>query len=115
MEKNMKKELRKLRLEHDLISKKDCTFQENEEYSAVVKEGKELPHNVFEYINSEGKGTGEFYEIFETDLSPEEREEYIRLKQCKNINIIKNCTVFFTALVALGLALAIINYISLMM
>lgn len=111
----MKRELRKLKLEQGFISKKNFAFDENEKFSGLVKEGKELPNNVFEYVDSEGKGTGEFYEIFETDLSAEEREEYIRLKQCKNINTIKNCTIFFTTLAVVGLALAIINYISLMM
>ncbi len=111
----MKKELRRLKLKHDLVSKIECTSAENEEFAAIAKEGKALPCDVFEYVNSEDKGTGEFYKISENGLTPEEKEEYIRLKQCRDINIIKNCTVFFTVLAALGLALGIINYIALMM
>ncbi len=115
MPKNMKKELRRLRLVHDLVVKTDCAAQENEKFAEIVKSGNALPENVFEYVNSDGVRMGEFYKISDSELSPEEKEEYIKLKQSRDINIIRNCVIFFTVLTALGLLVTIMNYIALLL
>ena len=66
-------------------------------------------------MGDDGTGKGTFYKVSDTGLTDAEKEEYIQLKQSRDIAIIKNCTVFFAALAALGLALGILNYIALMM
>ena len=115
MSKDMKRELRKLRLKLELIEQTDCTPDENAEFSAIKAQGETLPENVFEYLGDDGTGKGTFYKVSDTGLPDAEKEEYIQLKQSRDIAIIKNCTVFFAALAALGLALGILNYISYMM
>jgi len=115
MSKEMKRELRKLRLKHDLIEKTDCTPEENSAFSEIKAQQGILPENDFEYLGDDGTGKGTFYKVSDTGLTDAEKEEYIQLKQSRDIAIIKNCTVFFTVLAALGLTLAILNYISYMM
>ena len=115
MSKEMKRELRKLRLKHDLIEKTDCTPEENSAFSETKAKGETLPENVFEYLGDDGTGNGTFYKVSDTGLTDAEKAEYIQLKQSRDITIIKNCTVFFAALAALGLTLTILNYIYYMM
>jgi len=56
-----------------------------------------------------GVGENEFH--IKIDASDEEIEKYLKYKNARNINIIKNCVIFFTVLTALGI-LASIVYIS---
>ena len=75
MSKDMKRELRKLRLKHDLIEKTDCTPEENSAFSEIKAKGETLPENVFEYLGDDGTGNGTFYKVSDTGLTDAEKEE----------------------------------------
>lgn len=44
----------------------------------------------------------------DNQMTEAERNEWVKIKNAKNINTIKNCVVFFTALTAVSLVLSII-------
>ncbi len=54
------------------------------------------------YDNGETSGK-EFYTVYETDLSEEEKKEYLLYKQLTMIKTIKNCTLFLAASSAIGM------------
>ena len=75
-----------------------CSREENAEYRKMLKNEQPLPQNVYESDNA-----GEFYTLQSQGLTQEEIEEFIKLKQLKLLNTIKNCVVFFTTLTVIGL------------
>lgn len=101
------KTLKEYQLENYPACWKDCTDEENKEYNAkFVKEFGvvDLPENIAK-IDCSADG---FYRLRkrvpDSGLTQEERYEYLLLKSASNLNIIKNCLVFFTVLTAIGLA-----------
>ena len=98
---DIRKELHSYKLDYDLIKKKPCTEEENQTYSKMLKEGKELPKGVFLY--SDDTECGEFYTVYEPDLTQEEINEYLTFKKLELLKTIKNCAVFFTVLTIISL------------
>lgn len=108
---NLREELMAYRFEFDVLQKVPCSKQENKEYKEYLKNNGVLPEGVYAFENDNGTPTDEFYTVAASDLSKDEIQEYLSYKKLSLIKTIKNCTVFFTVLVILGL----LGYFLLMM
>ncbi len=96
------KTLKEYQLENYPACWKDCTDEENKEYNAKLNP-LYLPPDIVQ--RDCRKGVYRFRKkVFLETLTQEERYEYLLLKSASNLNIIKNCLVFFTVLTAIGLA-----------
>jgi len=105
--KDLRKELRSYKFDFDLLQKIPCTRQENKEYKQLREKG-ELPKGVYEYQYEGGTDSGEFYTIYEPELTPEEIAEYLTYKKLSLLKTIKNCVVFFTVLTIISLAASLL-------
>ena len=82
----------------------------------MKKEGVPLPDGVEEFTTEElgtnyatGDGpSGEFYHLYQANLTESELTEYLTYKKLDMLRTIKNCIVFFTVLTVISLTLAII-------
>ncbi len=111
---DLREKLRKHKFEFGILQEIDCTENENKGYEELLKSGGALPENVFPRVYDDGEvSTTEFYTIYETDLTEDERKEYFAYKQLSMIRIIKNCVVFFAVLTIIGIIVAVISYLSL--
>lgn len=99
----MRQELNELKFETGLFQRIDCSKEQTEYFRQILKEGNSLPEGVYQYRDGFGEQLDKFYMIHDTNLSKEEREEYIALKQYVRVNTIKNCVIFFTVLMVLSL------------
>jgi len=108
---DLKRELRQLRYENDFLQMIDCSKEDCKKYQQMLKNGEKLPEGVFQYTSQELGETNSFYTIYETDLTEEEKSEYILLRQnlmFNDIRTIKNCVLFFTILAVISLVLGFI-------
>lgn len=104
---DLKKELTSLQYKVQLIQKIDCSKEDNKKYRELSKQGLPLPEGVYAYKTDMGEDMYQYYTIYiPTELSKEERIEYIMLKQVQTIETIKNCVLFFTALTVISLIVA---------
>ncbi len=112
---NLRDELHSYKFAFDLLQRIPCSKEENKEYKAILKNGGSLPEGVFPYVYEGGEEpNGEFYTIYETDLTQAELDEYIAYKQLYMIRTIKNCVVFFTVLAVISLIIAFFMIMSAM-
>lgn len=102
--KDMKKELQRLRQEQELVQEVPCTEEENERLRALLQSGTPLPENVYRQEGTKDE-VACFYTLRAADLTEAEVREYLLLRQCSDLETIKNCVLFVTALTILGLAL----------
>ena len=103
---NLIKELNDLQYELQLLQKIDCSKEENKKFKELLKQGQDLPNGVYRYKTETGEELAQFYTIHKpTELSSEERMEYILLKQFQQIKTIKNCVLFFTVLTVISLVI----------
>lgn len=100
---NIEKEIFHTKLELGLIQKIPCSKEDNEKYYETIKRGEGLPEGV-----CEDDYTETFYTLCKPDLTHEQRQEYILLRQYEKIKTIKNCVVFFTVLTIISLVASII-------
>ena len=59
----------KMKMNIGLLGKVDCTTEENEIYANMLKEGKELPENVFQHKTISGEYLNSFYKTEEYTIS----------------------------------------------
>lgn len=108
------KNLATLREEFGFTQKEPCTPEETAKLTADHAEGKELPcdigYTTTETFNNESNASTSlsFYRIVPSDISSEEKMEYLALLRSKNIKTIKNCVVFFTVLMVISLCASVI-------
>ena len=100
---NLRDELRSYKFEFGLLQKIPCSKQENKEYHKLLEDGGTLPEGVFAYTFDDCTLTGEFYTVYETDLTESEKNEYLTYKKLNLIKTIKDCVLFFTILTIIGL------------
>ncbi len=96
---NLRDKLRAHKFEFNLLQKIPCSEQENKEYKKLLKEGGTLPKGVYAYEYEDETSTGEFYTVYEAELTEAEIKEYLTYKQLSYIRTIKNCVLFLTVLV----------------
>ena len=102
------KELNRYRREYDLIQKIPYSYKENKEFQKMKNDGEPLPDGVVEYTVT-GEPIGEFYHLYQANLTEAELTEYLTYKKLKMLRTIKNCIVFFTVMTVISLTLAIIG------
>lgn len=101
---NLRDKLRSYKLEFDLLQEIPCSKEENKEYEKLLNNGEPLPDGVYSCVDADGTTSKtEFYTIYESDLSESEKIEYLTYKKLSLLKTIKNCVVFFTILIVIGL------------
>ena len=108
----LKKELWELRVKHGLAQIHNCSQEECQTYSAMLKNGEPLPEGVTQYSEVFSDQPSQFNETYETDLTAEEKREYLLLKQASDIKIIKFCAIFFTVVTIVSLVCSFISIAS---
>jgi len=105
---DIKTKLKKLQEELEIIEKIPCTKEEADQYDELIKENKELPPDVFCFSEEDSECLYCKYYRYKTNLSYEEKEEYLLLYQTKQLIIIKRCAIYFTGMSIIGVLLSII-------
>lgn len=101
---DLSEKLTELRTESGLIVKTPCTEEEKKLYFEYIKNKEALPDGVkVKEYTEYGEKQYSFYTLTESNLSDQEKSEYILLKQLKSIETIKKCMIFFTALTIISL------------
>lgn len=103
---NLKKELQSYRFDFHLWQKIPCSKEDNKKYEQLLKKGGTLPDGVFAYDYN-----NEFYTIHAANLTEEEKQEYIALKQLSFIQTILNCVLFFTILAVISIVICLFAFI----
>ena len=107
-----KKELWALRYEYSLLDVRDCTAEESEEYDRILKKDKEglPPHIMAEITYANNNGNEHIFKHCEnrTDITLDERIEYLQLKQTEHLNSIRKMVMFFVILTCISLAAGVI-------
>jgi len=93
-------EIKKLLFDLNLCTKVYCTEEEQQQFKTIRKAKEKLPEGVI-YINS-GAENG-FYRIKTASMTEPVLQKYMLLLQTKYISTIKNCVLFFTVLMIIGL------------
>jgi len=105
-------ELEQLKNDIGFIQKIDCTEKENKQFEQMIKHNQPLPNEIFQHKSFSGENINSFYRIYETDLSEEEKEEYIKLCKLKYLKTIKNGVVFFLIIAIVSITFTLINYLN---
>ena len=101
----IKRELDRYRLKYDLYEKALCSQKENQEYKDLLKQGKRLPEDIYPVGDF---NDSEFYRLVRPELTQEEIAEYLMYKKLDMLKTIKNCIVFFTVLMIIGIFLFVL-------
>ncbi len=110
---SIRRALRQYRHDYELIKTKPCTEVENAEFEKIIKEGGALPKNVYPFYVGDEPSTNRFYVVIDTDLTEDEKQEYLTYKRLNYLKTIKNCVVFFTISAIVGLVASAISAIAL--
>ena len=90
-----------------------CTQKESEEYKDLLEQGKRLPEDVYradsDWRNVNDAGDSEFFRLVRPDITQEDIMEYLMYKKLDMLKTIKNCVVFFTVLVIIGIILSFLH------
>ena len=109
----LEKELEQLKYDLGILEKDDCYGKEDEEYRALLAQGKPLPDGVIRTNPDSSPEYAAFHRIKKTSLSASELSDYIQYKQLRTLMTIKNCVVFFTVLTVISLACGVISILTL--
>ena len=112
MRSSFDKKLLQLKYENEFCIEVDCSEDENQTYLDLLRQKKDLPIDIVQYEESNGAKLNKFYRVVPMPITHEELQEYCSLKQIKNLNTIKNCVLFFTALTVIFLFATIILFVS---
>jgi len=112
MRKKFDEKLLELKYESGLCQEIDCTDEENQIFLEMIKRKEELPIDVAQRIETNGAKLNKFYRVLPLKISAEEIQEFCALKNMKNIKIIKNCVLFFTAITVISLIETILSLLA---
>lgn len=101
---DMHEELRSLEFDMGFLQKIECSKEDTKKYKAMLKNNEPLPEGIYQQRDSTS-GDLIFYTIYKSELSEEEKQEYIQLKKTSYIETIKNCAIFFTVLTVISLVI----------
>lgn len=111
-----KKDLTDLRSKYSLLKYRDCTPEENEKYRQIFKTDIDsLPPNIVvksTYDNNNGLEYIFRHNENRTDITLEERIEYLQLKQTEHLNSIRKMLLFFVVLTCISLAIGVLIALS---
>ncbi|MBQ4323136.1 MAG: hypothetical protein IJC19_04275 [Clostridia bacterium] len=97
-----------LKYDEGLCKEIDCTEEENHIFLEMLHKKEKLPIDIIRRTDTNGAALNKFFRVVPMEITHEEIQEYYALKQSKNLNIIKNCVVFFTILAVISLAATLI-------
>lgn len=111
MAKSFQRDITDLRRKYSLLKYKDCTAEESEEFEAIYKKDSNLLPEDIEASGSYASGNLEY--VFRhvhnnTDISHEERIEYLLLKQTNHLSAIRKMLLFFVVLTCISLVTGLI-------
>ena len=95
--KDLKKELRENMIELDFIQKQWCTKEEEKEIKMLRKEKKDLPEGIIQDTDDS------HFRWVESNLSNDEINHLLKLRQTLYLRTIKSCMIFFVVLAAISL------------
>ena len=84
----------------DLIESEDCGLEESQEFYRQVKEGRDLPPDVWQIGD-----TARFIRLKDGAPSPAELQQLLQFKQIELLKSIRRMVLFFVVLTVIGLAL----------
>jgi len=97
--KDLKKELFRLKVEFDIIQQCYCSIEEEKDLNLLTKNKQPLPDDM------KTDDVGNHYRFINANLSKDELDEFLLLRQIKYLRTIKNCMIFFVLLVILSFIL----------
>ena len=110
--KSIKQQLDEYRLKYDLYDQRLCTSEENKAYRGLLKQGKELPADIYpldpDWKKVNNSDSTEFCRLVRPDVTQEDIMEYLMYKKLDMLKTIKNCIVFFTVLMIIGIILFVL-------
>ena len=109
--KDMKAQLHQYRIIAGLVEKTECSMDENTNFVRLLNENKHLPDGIFQSKIASGEAIDYFYRLSEPKLTADELTEYLLHKQTASLGLIKNCLIYFTAISAIGIFVALIAII----
>jgi len=77
-----------------------CSDEESKIYQKQAKENINLPDDVFLVHDVYENPSDKYFRVSQTDLSKDEIQEFLQLKQMAMIKTIRNCVILFTVLLA---------------
>jgi len=92
--KDIKKELFRLKVDFDIIQRCFCSEDEEKEIKMLEKNKQPLPGDIHTDDDD-----GNHYRFVNVNLSKEELDELLLLRQIKYLRTIKNCLMFFVSLI----------------
>ena len=95
---DMQKEIRYAKIDTDLLQMIDCTDEENETYLNMLQNGEPLPEGIYRHETPDGDELDEFYRIQGPQPVEGELQEYLALRQYKELRTIRKCLVVLTVL-----------------
>ena len=108
--KSIKEQIEEYRLKYDLYEQILCTPEENKLFNELSKQGEKLPDDVYpldpDWKNVNNSDKTEFCRLVRPELTQEEITEYLMYKKLDMLKTIKNCVVFFTVLIIIGIILS---------
>ena len=100
--------LLQLKDDNGLCVKEYCSEEENQIYTELLNQKKELPIGVYQHEELNGVKLNQFYKLTSADVSHEDLQDFCSLKQTRDIHTIKNCVLFFTVVSIFSLALTVL-------
>ena len=85
------------------LIKQPCTDEENKQFDMLKKQKQRLPEDVYPYEQSDG-----YYRLVKSDLTDDEINRLIMLKQTQYLYTIRNCLIFFVVLSVIAILLALL-------
>ena len=107
---DLRNQLRQYKFDNNLLQKIDCSYEENKEFTKLVKTGQPLPEGVLQHKPDMGGGFDGFYRLYTSDLSNDEIAEYLTYKQLDVLKTIKGYLTFFVTLTIIGIIGILILY-----
>lgn len=95
---NFNIEFQSLRMQMGFSKKVRVSDAEVKELEKLRQEGKNMPEGITWYMEG---GQSVYRRTEQSEVSFEDKMEYLMMKQTSCINIIKNCVVFITVIVAI--------------
>lgn len=84
-----------------IIKTTQCSIQENQQFNQMIKDGQNLPANIFATGFKDANGNGTFYKTSNGGMPSEKEEQYVLMLICKDLR-------FIVTLIKVGLVLGVI-------
>ena len=101
---NVKDEIKSLLSDLGVFRKQPCTDDENKQFYKLKKQKQQLPEDVHPYEQIYG-----YYRLVKTDLTDDEINRLIMLKQTQFLYSIRNSMFFFVILSVIAIILSLLR------